>query len=194
MQNEYVVLEGKIFVVELLSYLGSTNYGWCISKLPEEIIVMGTENVSVGGNYNTTLLQRFYFGVVSKEEQNVDISFTLRDWSNLNEVADDFTAKVKICKSDSAEFASYSGKMAKVIMPYGLVCPDNCVQNSCQDYGLPYDNCSNFDCVLTAYGVPDNTCLDFDNIRTAYGVPRGFKMTSKPVHTMYGVPDLRKKF
>lgn len=49
MEKEYVALAGKVFVVELLSNMGSTNYGWCISKLPEQIIVMGTENINVGG-------------------------------------------------------------------------------------------------------------------------------------------------
>lgn len=194
MQNEYVVLEGKIFVVELLSYLGSTNYGWCISKLPEEIIVMGTENVSVGGNYNTTLLQRFYFGVVSKEEQDVDISFTLRNWSNLDEIADNFTAKVKIRKSDSEEFASYSEKAAKVIMPYGLMCPDSGVQNSRQDYGLPYGG-MNFNPLHVAYGVPCG--FNLQNGNTGYAstymgqeanLKYGYPCSMQTANLKYGYP------
>ncbi len=92
MEKEYVVLEGKIFTVELLSNLGSANYGWCISKLPEQLIVMGTENIPVGGRCNTTLLQRFYFGAVSAEQAETEISFTMNCWSDLSEVADTFTA------------------------------------------------------------------------------------------------------
>ncbi|MCM1261881.1 MAG: hypothetical protein NC313_04095 [Butyrivibrio sp.] len=156
MQKEYDVLDGKVFVVELLSNLGSTNYGWCISKLPSQIIVMGAENIPVGGGYVSTSLQRFYFGALStaEKETEVDILFTLNKWSDVNEVGGDtFTANVKIIKSDSEEFASYS---------------ENAV-NSCQDYGLPYDP-SLFNPLLVAYGVTLNDPLkNFVNVK--YGYP-----------------------
>ena len=191
MNKEYVVLEGKIFVVELLSYMGSTNYGWCISKLPEQIIVMGTDNVPVGGNYSATVLQRFYFGALSTEEEKADISFTLNNWSNLDDVADEFTANVKIIKSDSEEFASYSENAVKVAMPYGLVRSDIGVQNSCQDYGLPYGKLSGINPSLVAYGVPCG--FNLQNCNTAYegqgaNFKYGYPCDMQAANFKYGYP------
>ncbi|MDE6026220.1 MAG: hypothetical protein K2G45_12310, partial [Lachnospiraceae bacterium] len=193
MNKEYVVLEGKIFVVELLSYMGSTNYGWCISKLPEQIIVMGTDNVPVGGNYSATVLQRFYFGALSTKEEKADISFTLNNWSNLDDVADEFTANVKIIKSDSEEFAFYSENAVKVAMPYGLVRSDIGVQNSCQDYGLPYGKLSSINPSLVAYGVP----CDMQAANYKYGYPcdmqaanykYGYPCSVEGANLKYGYP------
>ncbi|MCM1397890.1 MAG: hypothetical protein NC225_00245, partial [Clostridium sp.] len=178
MQKEYVALEGKVFVVELLSYMGSANYGWCISKLPEQVLVMGTENVNVGGNYNSTLMQRFYFGALSSGENSVDISFKLTCWSDLQDVKEEFTANVKIYESDSEEFSIHSENMAKVAMPYGLICTDD-TPNSRQDYGLPYDN-------------QDDDNQDEEPVITEYGVPfHGKKLKSSRIHVTheaYGVP------
>ncbi len=205
MQKEYVVLEGKIFVVELLSYMGSTNYGWCISKLPQQIIVMATENVPVGGKYSATLLQRFYFGALATEEEKVDISFTLNSWSDLDDVVDNFTANVKIIKSDSEDFASYSENAVKIAMPYGFVRPDDGTQNSCQDYGLPCIGHQDFNHLIVAYGVPLGQ--DFKNLNMAcepiymgqnanlkYGYPCGVQDASLKYGYPCGVQDASLKY
>ncbi|MCM1047770.1 MAG: hypothetical protein NC433_05020 [Clostridiales bacterium] len=187
MQKEYLVLEGKVFVVELLSNLGSSNYGWCISKLPPQIIVMGAENVRVGGRYTSTSLQRFYLGALSTDEKEADILFTLNKWSDVNEAGkDSFTAKVKIVKSDSEEFASYSENEANIAMPYGLVRSGIDVQNSCQDYGLP---CSVNDAALK-YGYP----CGVNDAALKYGYPCGVNDAALKYGYPCGVNDAAFKY
>lgn len=160
MEREFVALEGKVFKVELLSNLGSSNYGWCISALPKEVIFMGGENIPVGGRGNTTLLQRFYFGVVSSEETNVDIMFTMNSWSDVTKVVESFTAKVSIVPSNSSDFVSYSENETNAAIPYGFVF----TKDSTQLYGYP---CGVQDASLK-YGYP---CMEYTKDSRPYGCP-----------------------
>ena len=186
MEKEYVVLEGKVFVVELLSYLGSANYGWCISKLPEQLIVMGTENIHVGGRGSATTLQRFYFGAVSAEPADADISFTMNCWSKLSDVAENFTAKVRIVASNSEEFVSYSENMENIAIPYGYTYANNSMQNSCQDYGLPYDRLD----VAEKYGYP----CGVQDANLKYGYPCGMQDANLKYGYPCGVQDANLKY
>ena len=47
MKNSYTVLEGKFFSVDLISNMCSTDYGWCLTEMPKEIILLGTEVVPI---------------------------------------------------------------------------------------------------------------------------------------------------
>ena len=181
MNREYVALEGKIFKVELLSHLGSTNYGWCISALPKEVIFMAAENIPVGGR-DTTLLQRFYFGVVASGELNVDINFTMNCWSDLNKVAESFTAKVRIVPSNSSDFVSYSENETNAAIPYGFVL----TADSTMKYGYP---CGAEDANLK-YGYP----CGLQDANLKYGYPCGVQDANLKYGYPCGVQDANLKY
>lgn len=171
MEKEYVVLKGQVFEVAILSHLGSTNYGWCIASLPKEVVFMASENIFVEGDRNTTL-QKFLFGVVAAEEKEVEIVFNMNCWSNLSKVADNYTAKVKIVSSDSAEFVSYSEKQTNVNIPYGFVSPEY----STLKYGYPYG----VQDTLFKYGYP----CGLQDASMKYGYPCETTKDARP----YGYP------
>ena len=182
MNREYVALEGKVFTVELLLHIGSSNYGWCISALPKEVILMGTENIHVPGQYNATVLQRFYFGAVTSQEINVEIDFTLNCWSDLTKVAEKFTAIVKIVPSNSSDFVSYSENETKAAIPYGFVMTaDNTVK-----YGYP---CGVQDANLK-YGYP----CGVQDANLKYGYPCGVQDANLKYGYPCGVQDANLKY
>ena len=189
MNKEYVVLEGKVFAVELLSKFGSTNYGWCISSLPEGIIMMGTENIHIGEGRSITRLQRFYFGVVSSKEIQVDINFTMNCWSDLTKVAEEFTAKVRIVPSNSSDFVSYSENTANTAIPYGLVYTSDNIQDANVKYGYV---CGMQDANLK-YGYP----CGVQDANLKYGYPcsmqdanlkYGYPCSMQDANLKYGYP------
>lgn len=186
MDKEYVVLEGKIFTVELLSNFGSTNYGWCISSLPEGIIMMGAENIHIGGSRSVTKLQRFYFGVVSSKELQVDINFTMNNWSDLTKVAEYFTAKVRIVPSNSSDFVSYSENVANTAIPYGLVYTSDNMQDINVKYGYP---CGMQDANLK-YGYP----CGVQDANFKYGYPCGVQEANFKYGYPCGVQDANLKY
>lgn len=181
MEKEYVVLKGQVFEVAILSHLGSTNYGWCIASLPKEVVFMASENIFVGGDRNTTL-QKFLFGVVAAEEKDVEIVFNMNCWSDLSKVADNYTAKVKIVSSDSAEFVSYSEKQTNVNIPYGFVSPEY----STLKYGYP---CGVQDANLK-YGYPCDAMKD----ARPYGYPCGVQDTAFKYGYPCGLQDASMKY
>lgn len=174
MSDLFTVLQGKIFTVELRSMLGSSNYGWCMTSMPEELILMGAENVpaprGIGPN-----LQRFYFGAVSAENCNVEIRFSLTCWSDLNKISQDYEAKVRIIPYDTDEFVSYSENQEDVslaAMPYGYIYSTN--QNLL--YGYP---CGEQEAVMK-YGYP---C----GVREA-GMKYGYPCAEQEAVMKYGYP------
>ncbi|MCI8407756.1 MAG: hypothetical protein HFJ09_00565 [Lachnospiraceae bacterium] len=189
MDKEYVVLEGKIFTVELLSNFGSTNYGWCISSLPEGIIMMGAENIHIGGSRSVTKLQRFYFGVVSSKELQVDINFTMNNWSDLTKVAEYFTAKVRIVPSNSSDFVSYSENVANTAIPYGLVYANENVANTAIPYGLVYTS-DNMQDINVKYGYP----CGMQDANLKYGYPCGVQEANLKYGYPCGVQDANLKY
>ena len=175
MEQNYLGLQGKTFVVELQSMRGSTGYSWCLSGLPEELVLVGTEHIATGQGI-AAAIERFYFGVVSAQHLNVEINFILAAPWKLAEVADTFTAKVRIVPSDAADFASYDantpfintpffngGDAANVNYKYGYPCE---AANVNYIYGYP---CGAADAVLK-YGYP---CGAADNTAVKYGYPCG---------------------
>lgn len=131
MEQNFVVLQGKVFTVDIPSMFGSTNYGWCLTSLPAEIILMGAESISTG--YGSAA-QRFYFGAISSETINVDIPFVLMCWSDFTQAVDTFTAHVRIVPSDGGSYTPYSENAnmrndyareqmdtANAAIPYGVI-------------------------------------------------------------------------
>ena len=186
MDKEYVVLERKVFTVELLSNLGSTNYGWCISSLPEGIIVMGAENIHIGEGRSITRLQRFYFGVVSSKEILVDIKFTMNNCSDLTQVAEEFTAKVRIVPCNSSDFVSYSENIANTAIPYGLVYLSDGMQDANLKYGYP----CNMQDINLKYGYP----CGVQDANLKYGYPCSMQDTNLKYGYPCGVQDANSKY
>lgn len=133
-EREYVVSEGKALEVELQSCLGSNGYGWCITEMPKEVVLMGTSNVSAPEIGPAIVNQKFWFGAVSSETINVEIKFALACLFDLSKVATTFTAKVRIIPKDSTDFVSFSENAANAAMPYGYVCG---TQEAALKYGYP---------------------------------------------------------
>ncbi len=107
-KNKLVVLQGKVFSVDLVSYLGSTNYGWCLSKLPEGIWLVGYEDTCTGRGYSTTLQQFYFCAVKEPEDEPCVIGFKLACLSNLEEVSQEYSVEVTVVPSNSEKFAQVS--------------------------------------------------------------------------------------
>lgn len=105
MEQNYVVLQGKLLEVDLESMYGSSAFGWCLSALPKELILLRENIVPIKPGI-APVLHKFYFGVMSAENINVEINFVLAAFHELPYVADTFTAKVRIVPSDAAKFVS----------------------------------------------------------------------------------------
>lgn len=177
MEQNIVALQGKVFTVDIQSMIGSTNYGWCLTSLPTEIILLGTDNIASNGVGPVT--QRFYFGVVSSAAVNVDIHFALTCWSDLTKVADTFTAHVSIISGESVNFTPYSENAVSL---YGYPCGEAanmkygypCSEAANMKYGYPCDQAETAKAIMP-YGV--------FNSDTAAGAP--FYKNSAAVNTPF---------
>lgn len=190
MNNNYTVLEGKSFTVDLMSNVGSTNYGWCLTSMPKEIILFGTDTIPVepimaGGKS----IQRFYFGAKSSENTQVTLQFELLNMRKLNKAEDTYTLEVQIVPCNSDDYVKYSENAEQAAIPYGYVYDNNPIQAMAAPlkYGYP---CApqtapdvyplyvkyGYPCTV-AYGVPnptlDNGCPmpDYGYPMVAYGYP-----------------------
>ena len=184
MNYDFTVLQGKAFDVELPSRLGSTNYGWCVTSLPKEIVLAGMEQVSYGDPMTTPTLQIFHFGVVSCEEVDVKINFSMFCFTDFTKEVKKVCAKIHIVPSDSDEFVKYEQEDLAAI-PYGFVNTNI----SAMKYGYPRSaqiassNCgSQFSKDASLYGM---TCNNQDALMK-YGYPCGVQDAS----LKYGYPCL----
>ena len=76
MEESITAYQGKSFSVTLQSYLGSTNYGWCLISMPAEVILAGQSNESANGL--SLVNQVFYFIAVDvPKKQPVELEFGL---------------------------------------------------------------------------------------------------------------------
>lgn len=160
MNNKYTALEGKVFTVDLMSNMASTNYGWCLTSMPDEIMLVGTDCIPVeplmsGGR----TIQRFHFGVKSSENLNVSLQFEIRCLHELSKVTDTYTLDVQIVPCNSNEYAQYSENAEQAAIPYGYVCDNNLIPSL--KYGYP--------CTV-AYGYPG----------MLYGYPCGAQDAAAP--------------
>ncbi len=180
MEQEFVVLQGKAFTVALQSMLGSTNYGWCVSSMPEGIVLLGTENES--SLRMGPVIQKFYFQATSGEQPNVEIKFILACLSDLTKVENEYTLKVRIVQSDSEEFVTFSENAANAAMPYGFVYGGEAVMK----YGYPCEA----QAVNAKYGYPA------DELETTvkYGYPCGVQEANLMYGYSCGVKEANLKY
>lgn len=145
MEQNLVVLQGKVFTVDIQSMFGSTNYGWCLTSLPSGIVLMAAENITSGMGPVT---QRFYFGAVSSEVINVDIQFSLICWSDFTQTVDSCTVHVRIIPSDSVNYTPYSENANASYgcscnetpsLKYGFPCEQVSIGNAAMPYGVMYN-------------------------------------------------------
>ena len=199
MNNNYTVLEGKSFTVDLMSNVGSTNYSWCLTSMPKEIILLGTDTIPVepvmaGGKS----IQRFYFGAKSSENTQVTLQFELLNISKLNKAEDTYTLEVQIVPCNSDDYVKYSENAEQAAIPYGYVYDNNPIQAMAAPlkYGYP---CAplptpdvyplyvkyGYPCTV-AYGVP-NTTIDNGCPMPDYGYP--MVAYGYPCRVAYGYPN-----
>jgi len=187
MNNHYTALEGKSFSVELLSNIGSTNYGWCLTEMPKEIILIGTEIIPIEPIMSgSRALQRFHFGVKSSENAQVSLQFELVCMSDIKNVSDTYTAEVQIVACNSDEYARYSENEEQEMptLKYGYPCTVAYGYPSVK-YGYP---CVSSDQTMpyVAYGYP---CAAPDQTMpyVAYGYPCGMS-DAMSSFVKYGYP------
>ncbi len=185
MNNNYMVLEGKSFTVDLMSNVGSTNYGWCLTSMPKEIILIGTDTIPVepimaGGKS----IQRFYFGAKSSENTQVTLQFELLSMSELSKVGDTYTLEVQIVPCNSDDYVKYSENAEQAAIPYGYVYDNNPIP--AEKYGYP---CGTQDAMAAAslkYGYPCGT-QDAMAASLKYGYPCGTQ-DAMAASLKYGYP------
>ncbi len=178
MNNNYTVLEGKSFTVDLMSNVASTNYGWCLTSMPKEIILIGTDTIPVepmmaGGKS----IQRFYFGAKSSENTQVTLQFELLNMGELSKAKDTYTLEVQIVPCNSDDYVKYSENAEQAAIPYGYVYNNPipaekygypCAAQTALD-AFPLSVKYGYPCAV-AYGVPNPT-LDYGYPVVAYGYP-----------------------
>lgn len=184
MNNNYTVLEGKSFTVDLMSNVGSTNYGWCLTSMPKEIILLGTDTIPVepimaGGRS----IQRFYFGAKSSEKTQVTLQFELLSMSELSKVGDTYTLEVQIVPCNSDDYVKYSENAEQAAIPYGYVYDNNPIP--AEKYGYP---CGAQDAMAASlkYGYPCGA-QDAMTASLKYGYPCGAQ-DAMTASVKYGYP------
>ena len=189
MANEMVVLQGQSFSIELQSMLGSTNYGWTLTKLPQGIALLSTETAPTAAGI-TPVVQRFWFGAVSATEDKAELEFTLVNLSDISATKKTHTVLVNVIPSDSDEFAKFSENSDATIravsspaMPYGLVLG---TAEAALKYGYP---CGVNDVALK-YGYP----CGVNDIALKYGYPCGTQEAALKYGYPCGVNDVALKY
>lgn len=191
MEQSLVVLQGKVFTVDIQSMFGSTNYGWCVTSLPSGVILMAAENIK-SSNGIGPVTQRFYFGTVSSEVINVDIQFALVCWSDLTQSADTYTVHVRIVPSDSGNYTPYcenaNAACETPSLKYGYPCEQMSIGNAAMPYGVIY-NGTNVGASTPMFGT--NVPLNMPAFKNNMVVNTPMFGSSVPV-VEYGFPPVVK--
>ena len=181
MDQKMVVLEGKVFTIELQSMLGSTGYGWCLSQLPKGIIFEGADRSPVAKGI-APVMQNFYFGVSSAEETEAEITFVMACTFEPAKVTGEHKVSLTIIPSDSEKFVDYS-ENANALYAYAFNQADGCGAMNCiQPYGVwQIEERAQ---VQKPYGFPGPgfTCMD-------YGYPYGVQDVGMVYNYNYGAQN-----
>jgi len=186
-EKTIVAYQGKFFSVTLQSMLGSTNYGWCLTNMPEGVVLFGIENVPTTPGIGP-VNQVFYFGVTDvPENPEVVLNFKMYCLSDFSKSGEEVAVNVKLVpynkdNGDANTFVTYSENSAvyNAQIPYGFVFnkPEVIYGYPIQDnanlkYGYPCQDNANL-----KYGYPcqDNANLKYgypcqDNANLKYGYP-----------------------
>ena len=158
-ETSYTALQGKVCVVTLKGTTG-TNYRWCLTSMPKELALFGTDlEADRSGVCGGTYQEHFYFLVKGSEEANVELNFEMTCISEPTEVTKTCTVKIRIIPADSSDFAPLD-TVAQVgnvdadaltkygyvfgpqddqrLLKYGFVCDMQDNQNMMKPYGYPF--------------------------------------------------------
>ena len=195
MANELVVFQGKAFSVELQSRVASTNYGWCLTGLPEGIALISKEVVPPSGRLSMTT-ERFWFGAVSSTQQKEEIEFTLIRLANMTASEQKHTVLVTVVPSDSDEFVGYcenndpavrslrgAGAPDEAVLKYGYPCGEDVAAFK---YGYP---CGEDDAAFK-YGYP----CGVNDVSLKYGYACGANEAGLKYGYACGVQDVAYKY
>ena len=103
-ETSYTALQGKVCVVTLEGAVG-TDYRWCLTSVPKELALFGTDRVAEGSDGSDgTYQEHFYFLVKGSEEADAELNFELISISNPTDAAKTSTVKVRVIPADSSDF------------------------------------------------------------------------------------------
>lgn len=168
-----------------------------LSSMPKELVLSGIEDIpsAPGISYLNT---RFYFGVVSAENMEVEIKFILAAPWKLTQAVDTYTAKVQIVPSNSSEFVAYSentvsqtpffagSEAVNTNDKYGYVCQTADLSKETRAYGVV---CNSRD----AAQICGNAC-SVQNNTVKYGYPCGAQDAMAKCSSPCGVQDTVVKY
>lgn len=201
MEESITAYQGKFFSVTLQSQLGSTNYGWCLTSMPKEVILVGQINEPannlpqgyVGGLVN----QMFYFiAITAPKKQPIELEFGLccltQSPSEVTPFKYEEQVKVAVTVVPSNELSEH--KFVKYSENAAVYSPESNPDLASLLYGYPpilkygYPCSSANDCATLKYGYP---CSMNDCATLKYGYPPLFKYGYPPV-VKYGYPPILK--
>ena len=195
MNKEMVVLQGKMFTIELQSMLGSTLYGWCLSELPKGIMLVETERIPTAPGV-APVIQKFHFGVSSTEEVKAEIVFVLASHMDFTDTKSEYRVNVTSIPGSSEEFVAYSDNLnanalygfvcdaSKAALPYGFVRGLG-ADNAQIPYGMVYTQ----DATMK-YGYP----CGMQDASMKYGYPCGVQDASMKYGYPCGMQDASMKY
>ena len=118
MAKEMIVLQGKSFSIDLQSMLGSTCWGWCLTRLPQGIALIGMETIPTAAGV-APVIQRFWFGALSAVKDKAEIGFTLINLSDMTSAKQKVDVNVTVIPKDSEDFAKFSENCDDAVDPVG---------------------------------------------------------------------------
>lgn len=186
MEESITAYQGKFFSVTLQSQLGSTNYGWCLTSMPAEVILAGQINDPVNnlpeGYVGGLVNQMFYFiAVAAPKKQPVELEFGLCCLTQSPSEVTPFKYEEQI-------------KVAVTIVPSNDLSERKFVRYS--ENAALYSPGSNPDLASLLYGYPPvlkygYPCSTNDCATLKYGYPPILKYGYPPV-LKYGYPPVLK--
>ena len=202
MAKEMIVLQGKSFSIDLQSMLGSTCWGWCLTRLPQGIALIGMETIPTAAGV-APVIQRFWFGALSAVKDKAEIGFTLINLSDMTSAKQKVDVNVTVIPKDSEDFAKFSENCDDAVdpvcnsaMPYGVVLGNRSVAFK---YGYPVEP-------TVKYGYPgaqdtaqccDDSCNSSDpcdSCDPCVTQPVAFKYGYPNQNMKYGYPDVNFKY
>nr|WP_320058139.1 hypothetical protein [uncultured Bacteroides sp.] len=169
MEESITAYQGKSFNVTLQSYLGSTNYGWCLISLPKGIILAGQINEPVDCCGRSSLVNQIFFFIATEASQSqLELDFGLCCLTQNPSAVTPFKYEEKVTvfvnvvpanTIEGSKFVKYSDNAAiyspstgndlMAALKYGYPC--NLEANVGLKYGYP---CSQDASTLMKYGYP----------------------------------------
>lgn len=147
-----VITQGEVFSIELQSMVASTGFGWCLSGLPEGIVLVGTDCAPAAVGIGPAIQKFCFWNASAPEETEVKIDFILVNLIKMEETAQKHSVSVKIKKRSPEEPSNEDEACGNSILPQNGIDPALLIR---QMYGVQF-NPLNTGCppMIMAYGYP----------------------------------------